>query len=117
MAKALISRHPLDPQAAGAPLVGQRGVHEAVQQHEHAALQQRPQQLLHELGPGGRVQQRLRPREDLEAGVLDQLPDPLGRLHAAGLAQQLHLGPTSAQLAGQALRQRRLARPRRAPRS
>ena len=104
-------RHLLDPEAAGAPLVGQGGVHEAVQQHDHAPLEQRPEQLLHELGAGSRVQQRLRPRKDLKARVLDQLPDPLGGLHATRLAQQLHLGTTGGELAGEGLGERRLAGP------
>ena len=57
----------LDAEAAPGALVGERGVHEAVEQHAPARVQQRPQPLLDELGARGGVDQRLGARADASA--------------------------------------------------
>src|SRR5919108_487310 len=56
--------HGLDAEPAPAALVGERGVHEAVEQHPAAGVEQRPQQLLHELRACSCIDERLRARAD-----------------------------------------------------
>src|SRR3954470_12870331 len=51
--------HGVDAEPAPGALVGERGVDEAVEQDELAALQRRAQALLDELRAGGGVEQRL----------------------------------------------------------
>ena len=48
-----------NPKPASRSLIGQRGVDEAVEQHDRALLEQRIQALVHELCAGGGVEQRL----------------------------------------------------------
>ena len=45
--------------------------------------------LLHELGPSGRVEQRLGTSLDVQGRILDELADPLREGNTAGLAQEL----------------------------
>ena len=92
------------PEPAAAALVGERGVHEAVEQDGLAGVQQRPELLGDELRPRGGVEQRLGARVDGERRIGDERPDPLGQLDPAGLAQHRR-----AELAGEPRDQRRLA--------
>ena len=73
--------------------------------------------LLHELGARGRVQQRLGARRHRQGGVLDERANPLGHVHSAGLAQQLHAAPLRGELARERSGERRLAGAVDAPRS
>ena len=100
----------LHPKLPPRTLVGQRGVHEAVQQHQSARVEQGEQPLLHELGARRRVQQRLGLRRDRQCGVLHKLADALRERDAAGLAQQLDGAPARGDLAREPLRERGLAR-------
>src|SRR5439155_1421669 len=75
--------------AAGA-LIGERRVDEAVEQDPHAGVQQRRHALLDELGPRGRVQQRLGAGLHAQLGVLDQRAYALGQFDPARLAQDPH---------------------------
>ena len=78
--------HVLDPQPAGAALVGEGGVEEAVGDH-HAALGQRGEDhLAHQLGPGGGEQQCLGLGGQRDGGVLQDGAHQLPGLGAAGLA-------------------------------
>ena len=77
----------LDAELAPAALVGERRVHEPVEQHRLAGVEQRLELLGHELRAGRRVQQRLGARVDVERRVGDELANPLGQLDPAGLAQ------------------------------
>ena len=77
-------------------LVGERGVHEAVEQHEPPGLEQRAQPLLHELGARGGVDQRLRPAADRQRRVLDERAQALGELDASRLAQHDRVATRSA---------------------
>ena len=76
----------LHPQAAGAPLVGQRAVEEAIAHDHQAALERRADHAVHELGASCREEERLGARARREQRVLDQVPDPLAELGPAGLA-------------------------------
>jgi hypothetical protein len=78
---------------ATAALVGERGVDEPVEEEPLAGVQHRLDRLLHELRPGGGVEQRLGPGGDVEVGVDDHLANPLGRRDPAGLAEQLDVDP------------------------
>ena len=71
--------------------------------------EQRLELLGDELRAGGRVEQRLRARVDLERGVLDERADPLGQLDSARLAQHEHLPPALVQRAREGSHERRLA--------
>jgi hypothetical protein len=51
-------------------------------------VQEGLQSLVYELGPRRGEEQRLGPGHDVERRIMKQLADALGRLHAAGLAQQ-----------------------------
>jgi hypothetical protein len=99
----------LHAQAAAGSLVGERGVHEAVEQHCGAFGEQRSHALVHELGARRRVQEGLGTRPDGKRGVLDERADLLGERHTAGLAQQLHRLPALAQALEQGVCERRLA--------
>src|SRR6185437_5610680 len=101
--------HLLDAEAARGPLVGQRGVDVAVEQHEAAVVEQRQHALVHELRARGRVEQRLGAGRDLESRVLHERTDALGELDPAGLAQQLDVVAGGGDLLGQGARQRGLA--------
>ena len=112
--------HVLDAEAPRRALVGQRGVDEAVQQHRRAAGEQGYQELLYQLRARRGVEQRLCARAHPQRRILHQRADALGQRHPAGLAQEIdpsdppRVGIRSrapAQLAQQALRQRRFARP------
>ena len=99
------------PEPAPAALVGERRVDEAVEQHGLAAVEQRPELLGDELRPRRGVQQRLGARIDVERRVGDELPDPLGQLDPAGLAQH-----GRAELRGPGPRSASSSRRRRGPR-
>ncbi len=101
--------HLLHSQRAPGSLVGQRGVHEPVEQHDRAAPQQRLEPLVHELGPRGRVQQRLGARRDRQRRVFDERANALGHGHAAGLPQELHLAAARRDRPGEGLGERGLA--------
>ena len=102
--------HLLHPQRAPGALVGERGVDEAVEQHERAPREQRREQLLHELCARGRVQQRLGARRDRQRGVLDERANPLGqrRPRRARAAARTRMSPRG-ELARERPRERRLA--------
>ena len=100
----------LDAELASGALVGERGVDEAVEQHERAVGEQRREALVHELRARGRVEQRLGAGGDVERGVLDERADALGELDAAGLAQQRDRQPARLDLLGERAGERALAR-------
>ena len=108
MANALSARISSIPSAAPRALVGERGVDEAVEQDPLAGVEQRHELLGDELRARRRVEQRLGARVDAQLRVLDQLPDALGQLDPAGLAQHQQLAPARGQLAGHAGDQRGL---------
>ena len=112
VANALSARDLLDPEPAARALVGERGVHEAVEQHEAPRGQQRLEALLDELGARGGVEQRLGAGADAQLRVLDQRADPLGEHDAAGLAQRR----SAPELARERRRRAWSCPPRRAPR-
>src|SRR5262249_4848143 len=83
---------------------------EPVEQDPGTRAQQRLERLLDELCAGRRVQQGLGACADDEGWVLDQLSDPLRRLHSAGLTQKPHVDVSLAQLRFEIRGERRLAR-------
>ena len=94
--------HPLEAEAAGDALVGDRRVDVAVADHGGAARERRPDQLLDVLGTRGRVERRLGPRSDV-AAVEDEVADLLAERRAAGLAREDDLDrprPRAARRAG-----------------
>ncbi len=99
----------LDTEATARSLVGERGVDEAVEQHQRPVIQERQHSLLDQLGSCRRIQKRLGAGADLQLRILDEVPDALGELHAARLAHELHRGPVPFELVRQRLRQRRLS--------
>ena len=98
------------PEPAPRALVGERGVREAVHQHDVHFLQQRQQQLLHELGACGRVEQRFGLRGDVELRVGEQVAKALGEGDAARLAHELRVDSPRAQRVVQSAGERGLAR-------
>ncbi len=86
MAQVLILDHVRPVQRPPGALVGQRGVHVAVGDHHRAPVESRPDDLLHVLGPVGRVQQRLGPRrQPLVHRVQQDRAQPHAHLGRAGL--------------------------------
>ena len=106
----------LHAEPASGALVGERGVDEAVEQHPASRREQRLEPLGHELRPGGRVEQRLGARVDIDGRVDDELADALGQLDAAGLAQHGHVLPALAQRRGERRARASSCRRRRVPR-
>ena len=103
--------HRLDAEPAPAALVGERGVDEAVEQHPLAAVEQRRQRLLDELGARGGVEQRLGARADAQRRVLA----PASRMRSdsstpPGSRSTRTARPRAASAAREARDQRRLAR-------
>ncbi len=69
--------HLLDSERPSRTLVGQRGIHEAVQKHDGALSQEGFQPLVHELRACGRIQERLGAGRNGERGVFDERANPL----------------------------------------
>ena len=101
--------HRFDAEAPARSLIGERGVHEPVEQDPTAAAEQRLERLLDELRACSGVQQRLGAGSDPQRRVLHKLAHTLRRAHAAGLPKQLHIGAAGPQGRQQLRRQRRLA--------
>ena len=78
--------HAVQPELAADSLVGDRRVDVAVADDHRATLERRADHLVHVLGAGGRVHERLGPRADVIA-VQDEIPELLAELRAAGLAR------------------------------
>jgi hypothetical protein len=76
----------VDPEAAGSSLVGERGVEKAVRDHDPPLREGRADHPGHELGTGGREQQRLRLGAERGGGVLEDLAHALANVGAARLA-------------------------------
>src|SRR5204863_7496 len=70
----------VDPEAPARSLIRERRIHEAVEEHPDPGRQQRLHALLDELGPRGRIQQRLRTGTDRQPRLLHERPDPLRQL-------------------------------------
>ena len=117
MPKSLIARTASTPSAAPRALVGERRVDEPVEQHPAPGVEQRGEALGAQLRAGGGVEQRLGARVDRQRRVLDERPDALGQLDAAGLAQELDVGARGPPAPGPARRPASSCRLRRGPRS
>ena len=93
----LIALDLLHAQPRARPLVGERGVEEAVRDHDPPVLERRRDHLRHELRPRGGEQQRLGlAARELDRRVLEQLPaarSPTSR--AARLAHADGLSPSA----------------------
>ena len=94
----------------GPALVGHRGIDEAVGDHRRPPGQRRPDHLTHQLRPGGGVEQRLGPGQDLRPRIEQQLADPLAGGGAARLAHGHHLAAVGQQRVGEQCHLGRLAR-------
>ena len=85
-------QHPLEPEPAGDPLVGDRRIDVPVADHRCSPLERGADQLLDVLRTRGRVESGLRPRRHV-AAVQQELADLLPERGAAGLAGEDDLRP------------------------
>jgi hypothetical protein len=100
--------HGVHAEAAGDPLVGERGVDVAVAEHIRPPLPGWDDHALHELGAGCGEQGRLRPGRHLRP-MEEQLAEPFAELGPTRLARDHDLAPRRLEVPAQALDLRRLA--------
>src|SRR5918994_1893506 len=100
--------HLVDPELAPDPLVDDRAVEVAVEQHVGAPVERRADDFGHDLGARGGVEERLRPRRH-RAAVEDEIADGLAELRLARLPRGHDLAALRLEDRPQPLHLRRLA--------